>query len=109
MKHVKHYESIINEEPQMGYYVLMRSSLHLDKYTEETVNFINNTIGQIINDYTNERNIEKNVYVKYENVPIKLKKTFQNNARMYKYSQIVYCSKNKEDIEAIFASNKYNL
>ena len=96
MKYLKTYESSISYS--VGDYVIIQ--------TENIPDFIENNIGQIIK-IANYNEIS----VKYENIPIKYKSYYftDNNERRFVNSQILHCSKNKEDLEHILTANKYNL
>ena len=127
MKYIKQYETL-NNEPKVGDYVLCYYPDHVNQtYIEfiddELREFLNNNVGVIIPEYINNvgricpdyltpRERTQWVYVKYENIPKDL-----NKINLMALSPMIILSKsfiiahspNKEDIEAILASNKFNL
>jgi hypothetical protein len=91
MKHIKTYEELNIDEPQVGDYILVEDNF-LSSYIKD---FLENNIG-IIKNIT-----PTNIYqCKYPNN--------DGNWRLNK-SQIKYWSKNRESLEDILATNKYNL
>jgi len=114
MKYLKKYESIKNEEPQIGDYVLVNSdiSYNSDKFEK----FISNSIGIIV-----KINLSKSLLIKYKKIPANIKYVFRyrdtikgssnqtNNSILIGPNDILYYSKNKEDCEIYLAQQKYNL
>jgi len=103
----KIYESINDGEPEIGDYVIC------DPDFRNLFNFINNNIGQIINyPSTTDKYV-----IKYENVPESIYSFFDVNIslsghtykRYFQRDEIIYWSKNKEDLEHLIQSKKYNL
>ena len=92
MIHVKTYEELNIDEPQVGDYVLVK----LDWLKNNTLQVIvENTPGFIYNISS------ENIYeCKYPND----ERTFRFNRE-----QIEYWSKNKEDVESTIKAKKYNL
>jgi len=114
MKHLKTLETISND-PQIGDYVIIKSYSPVDEVND----FINNNIGQIIDISQSKYSFSKyRLSIIYDNIPSEIKQYFENNNikgtfydgfRDYKFSDIIEYSKNKEDLEIILSSNKYNL
>ena len=104
MKHIKTYEELKIGVPQAGDYVIAEIPTHIAKFYDiDYVNFIQDNIGIIIVVNTKEHYVGieyeqtvpgNNLNVNYTYLNIKLVK---------------YLSKNKEDLETILASNKYNI
>jgi len=101
----------IKDEPQIGDYVICEEDPSYSGLSQ----FISTKIGKIIG-------FSKNGYyhiVQYQNIPELLKfyftyQDFDNLKRYYNCvpmltENIKYWSKNKKDLEAILAANKYNL
>jgi len=115
MKHLKTYETI-NDGPQIGDYVIIKSNSPVDA----VVDFIENNIGQII-DITYPKNLYHDKIsrysIKYTNIPKNITSYFYNNVikgkfcnfRKSNYSDIIEYSKNKEDLKIKLTANKYNL
>lgn len=104
MKHIKIYEKY-KEKPEVGDYILTNYFfIGMNRsWAYEYKEFIHNNIGQI-------KKIEKTITVKYTNIPQNILRFFDgNNAIQINYSDIIYFSKNKEDIEEILTAKKYNL
>ena len=113
MKHLKSFENN-NQEPEVGDYVICEDCVSLE---EEFKNFMCNNIGLIVEINPNT-NYPYTLY--YENIPDNIIDGFScvlNNNYEYDYKclramsreEIIHFSKNKEDLETILASNKYNL
>ena len=106
MKYLKKYEDTNINKPKVGDYVLCE-----EKYTEnvtvqyqDVLNFISNNVGVIKFIRNND------FYVAYNNVPQELTRFFRDeNSRRMENSEIKYWSDNKEELEAILASKKYNI
>jgi len=105
MKYIKTFESK-NKTPEVGDYVICSEIASTD--TRETTDFIENNIGQIIQD-------DDDIYkIKYINPPLTgdfLHVSIDDPLR-YRWAirnRILHFSKNKEDLEAILAAEKFNL
>ena len=110
MNHIKTYKQNISE-PQIGDYVLCKEDIRDCKRKK----FTSENIGQYIQKHGS-------LYiVQYENIPKELKNQFitpdndqfpdvlkQNCAGMTR-EEILHWSEDKEDIEFILDTNKYNL
>ena len=96
----KLYEAVNQGEPEIGDYAIF--SPDIPPYNAEFGEYINNYIGKIIkmDDWLLD--------VEYENMPEKFN-VHKNNIRQIPTDYIKYWSSNKEDIEEILATNKYNL
>ena len=102
----KLYESINEDKPEIGDYVICEDSTNGDKNLLE---FENTHIGRIFAD---DHPLEEwNYLVKYENFPFSLRSffTFSENSRAFSLSEIKHWSKNKEDLEHVLNAKKYNL
>ena len=109
MTYLKYYENI-EDNLEVGDYVLIK--INILPYTQkqiDTENFINNTIGKII-DIITDRN---DVVVLYENVPETIKSYFNINngldIRTFDINRIVEHGKTKEQLELKLQANKFNL
>lgn len=111
MKHIKLYENF-NELPEIGDYVLV----DITDANKEYQNFINDNIGRII--FINNPD-DWILYLEYENIPKNIRHMFSHSApgkqnltsyvTVLHVNDIKHFSKNKENLEAILASKKYNL
>lgn len=95
----KIYEKINLQSPKIGDYVITKS-----QQSGAIAIFTNNNIGQLKSIYKNDYRI------KYNNIPSELKGNFDGEYRRgFDLRQIIHWSKNKEDLEIILQSEKYNL
>jgi len=105
MKHIKTFENSKNT-PEVGDYILANYDSIFDSL-KDLVDFMNNTIGVVANITS------FNPYVKYDNVPINLKKYFNRNGSKgivdVSLDHILYFSKSKEEIEMKLNKNKFNI
>jgi len=109
---IKVFEKFNNEnieEPEIYDYVIMKSS-----YGEDINNFLCNNVGQITFIGADLQN--DNVYVVYPSseIPKRLEHYFRKHdknvsLRIFEKHEILYYSKNREDLEIIIQANKYNL
>lgn len=110
MKYIKKFES--NIRLLKNYYVLCYENPIKFFYQEDDTNeFINNNVGKYIEI---ERDFDNPYKISYDNVPGKLLNDFiidENNniIRYFSREEIIYFSKNKEDVETFLLSKKYNL
>jgi hypothetical protein len=108
MKYLKTFE-LDKNEPEVGDYVICEES----KYPN-IKKFISTNIGKIIYYIDDTESIGYKLYknyryiVKYNNMPKKFD-SFNNKTRRMKRDEIIHWSKNKEDLEIILNSKKYNL
>lgn len=109
MKHLKSYEMLKDENtpPVIGDYVIVKSVNY------SIVNFTDINIGQIINIKKDEHN-RTLIGTKYENIPPDIIEFFYEEdgfgcIRYFGINQIIYLSSNREDLELILKSSKYNL
>lgn len=111
MKYLKTYENL-TIEPKVGDYVLMRVNLELYKDKDEVNDFVNNTIGQIIEIHKDEE-----IRIRYDNVPDNIKDWFLNErhkgektySRILSKKNIVAIGETPEDVKFNKVINKYNL
>ena len=120
MKHIKLFEELNQNVPHIGYYAIANSN----DADEETQNFFLTHIGKISSIFHDKIDIE------YVDVPEDLSygSNWDDNCYMFKYlsepnhkhsrntpslqnsnSEVLYWSKNREDLEDILTANKYNL
>ena len=112
MKYLKQFEKYIepknwykDDEPKLYDYVILDINWYYNN--KELDHYLNNTIGKISKIKKTSNNKEWNQYqILYDNPPIKLP---HNRLSYVYYKQIKYFSSNKEELEAILNSKKYNL
>ena len=98
----KTYESINEDEPELGDYVICKESHEHEIVVQ---NFLSQNIGKIV-----EMNKGYKYIVKYKNIPNDTKKYFiYQGTRGMDRNEIKYWSKDKEELESILNANKYNL
>lgn len=105
MKHLKTFEYVVYlRDISVGDYVLLDETT---RYTDSGyISFLNNNIGQIVEIYDEDRTVK----ISYKNVPIILKRwLIDGEFAVYNLAKIKYHAKTKEEIEAMIASEKYNL
>lgn len=122
MKHIKTYENY-NEKPKVGDYILanIKNSIPIAHYGEYQ-EFINNSIGKIIEISYDHSEKEYYLTVKYENIPKNIEFLFHSylEAGNISYNgerittsifmnDIVFYSNNKEEVQKILDAKKYNL
>jgi len=97
MRYIKKFENMSND-PQIGDYIIVKSDMFMKG---EYSIFLDNNIG-IISD------VQKNiVVVDFYNYPGY--KNDEKSSRVFNIKEILYYSPNKQDLEAILVSKKYNL
>jgi len=101
----------INNEPDVGDYVICHKNLQGWTNSYKFNAFINENIGQCV-----ELLSSKKFSIKYEKVPKEIKHFFiRENENLYAHCRhfskedIIYYSNDKEDCEVYLASKKYNL
>lgn len=96
-------------EPKLHDYVILNINWYNNNKKLEY--YLNNTIGQISKIKKNYADINSNEYqILYENIPEEFTSVLQHNRLSYVFiKQIKYFSNNKEDLEVILNSKKYNL
>lgn len=113
MKYIKTYESI-NKEPKIGDWVIVKDLDFEPKYNDE----LSKCVGKIIDlkeneykeDLINTYSVRSSPYfVEFEKLPKSIKSQFKHNIRTFYKNEILFCSDNKEDLEAMIAAQKYNL
>ena len=117
MKHLKSYENTNEDEhtkPQIGDYVICKDSDNNELNTE----FLNFTIGKILNDEDNKSRLRHGYNVEYQNILPKFSHCFNlelnkyKNDKGYRYmllDEILYWSPNINDLDPIINIYKYNL
>jgi hypothetical protein len=106
----KIFEKLNDGNPKIGDYVLLNINWY---YNDKKFDyFLNNTIGQISKiEKENNKNYIPNINNKYQilfDTTEKFKLLQHNRIKVYD-KQIKYFSSNKEELEVILNSNKYNL
>lgn len=105
MRYIKQFEERKNT-PKVGDYVICTDKC--DDSDPKRTEFVNNHVGRIVsteNELFNElypiRVIyEKNLPLPYEN---------HENEYICSYEEILFCSKDKEEVEVLLYAKKYNL
>lgn len=116
MKHLKIFDSYKSNTPQVGDYVICDEIADSsdDPLYKKTVEFELNNIGQIIK-YIPSANYP--YIVQYENPPDELSEFFSHGIILYNISncrkmisnEIIYWSKDKEYLETIIKTMKFNI
>jgi len=100
----KLFEEICKDEPEIGDLVVCNES---ESYSDsEIITFTSNNIGEYIR-YDTE--FMQPYVIHYEEIPKNLEKYFSHNERNMSLDEIKYISKNKDELEYIIQSNKFNL
>lgn len=119
----------INKQPKVGDYVIIDADEfnYFNDWNENVINFIKSNIGQIqsISSHVqgpNDESSKVRFYIKFENVPDNISySNFKNrkprslsvfsekDIRGFLSNDIKYWSNNKDELEAILQSKKYNL
>ena len=101
MKYIKNFDSKLHEV-QIGEYVIL--DLSMSNYKSDFYDFIESHIGQFIeSEYYN-------AIIKYDNIPEHLKNDFKDkNIIQCDISFIDKHSFDKNELESVLASKKYNL
>jgi hypothetical protein len=99
MKHLKYFENAIEDKPQVGDYVLMKSQAGGD-----TEIYIDKTIG-LITKFDSQGGVQSaGVHVKYP-------KNYYTgiNDRLFNINQIVNFAPTKKELQIKLTSNKFNI
>lgn len=121
MKHLKLYEEL-NRRIDIDDYVLVHDIYHnfCSDYSDickEIYNFISNNPGKI-RRIINLKSEHREYMIDYDNVPENIKSAFKERYVNKKYNQlymtytkqeIIFSSKNKNDVEIFLQTKKYNL
>ena len=100
----KLFETISKDEPEIGDWVVCNESELYSYY--DVINFTSNNIGKYIRYDTD---FMGPYVIYYEEIPKTLEKYFSHNERNMSLDEIKYISKNKEELEYIIQTNKFNL
>lgn len=126
MKHIKLYEELTQDKPQINDYVVC---LDRDEDNERMNDFTKKNVGQIVKiekltgaRYTDKEEGEDDsiplYVVKYNVPPLHIQRmlswhddnrTVLHDRRGFYPEEILYHSKNKEDVIAFIEASKYNL
>jgi hypothetical protein len=116
MKYIKHFENTKNKL-NLGDYVIceeIASSGYEKQLFKDVIEFEKNRIGKYVKYDNNNGDFKYTIY--YDDIPQKFKdKYFMKEYDIDKYcrpmsrKEIIYNSKNKEDLEAIINANKFNI
>lgn len=96
----KLFENINEDEPEVGDYVLCEED------EDTTFDFTKNKIGKYC---MNSEDIDYPYYIEYDNIPDNLQIFFTDNCRLMMKNEIKYWSKDKNELEAILSTNKFNI
>ena len=117
MKYIKTFEESNNEDLHVGDYVICDESN--TGASDEIIKFLKSNMGQFIrfrNDNDNKDVPKEYIYlVKYENIPSELNDedefnhSYDVHSRLMKRKEIVYWSKDKNDILLKLQVNKFNI
>jgi len=112
MKVRKFNESVNDElnvgEPEIGDYVICADDIIISKFSDRSD--INSFIKSNIGKCTAIKNDETYPYIiNYSDIPWDLRSFFNSNSTRVKRFEIAYWSKNKEKLEMILQTNKFNL
>lgn len=108
MKYIKKYETIKNKyDCKVGDFIIGEYSAY-DTFEKETLDFLNNNIGVIIeiNNYQRQP-----IRVRYDKTIDRGNSSFPNNLNTwyFKREEILYCSDNRAELEPLLAAKKYNI
>lgn len=109
MKYIKTYEEININEPEVGDYVICKEN-NSDRSDDKAASFTSNRIGKIVRiSLTNTYKYD----ISYTDIPINLHQFFNTirgeECRPMKGDEIIYWSKDKDELIPFISSNKYNL
>ena len=106
MRNLKHMN------PKIGDYVLCEEAFSTNSANNKAIDqFIMDNIGQYIKDNKANNAVSFPYIIFYENIPnnMKMKGVFIKGEREMSRNEIKHFSKNKEELEIILNSRKYNL
>jgi len=109
MNHLKTFEKLNENEPEVGDYILAKWKNAADDHPANI--FVANNIGKLIKIEIDKYDVVF-FLVKYNNIPkeLELYKSMNNNTSFeLKKEDLIKWSKNEEDLEMILQSNKFNL
>ena len=112
------FENFDETKPQIGDYVCTKDDTHrtyaIFDIRKKLDNFLSNNVGNIV-DIEYESDVDYPYNVQYDNIPTELNHYFEDNnisrinCRRFDESEILFFSKNKEDVETYIEANKYNI
>ena len=112
MKHLKYFEYRKTGNPKIVDYVICYEYRSDDSHFDNYNRLMNSEVGELIDIDTRNGHNDKYV-VRFDNIPETIGTGFldrdYDSAIKFLRSEIKYFSKNKSELEAIFAANKYNL
>jgi len=108
---IKRFNESIEDEPENGDYILCEVNVKTKLY-----DFINNNISKLSFSYL-WNNLQKIYVIQYEDVPRELKNEFSRKTKIEKSfyeceiarRAIKYWDKDKEKLELILKTNKFNV
>lgn len=109
MKYLKTYEGYKKPkegDPLIGDYVICDGESHSNIKIE---NYLKNNIGRIIEDRSSDMATFRTYVVRYKNSPNFFRKEYPYGMITMWDSEIIYHSKNKENVEAFLSAKKYNI
>ena len=101
----KFYEAVNQGEPEVGDYIIA----NIDDFGGNIEKIINNNIGILINIVEEIDVTSEPFCVKYPGADFGESDNFERDNWWFSESDLVYWSKNKEELEEILATKKYNL
>lgn len=111
MKYIKQFEDTIEQEPQIGDYVIA-----IDSEIKSLNSFLMNSIGKIICRYSvvNDSITDNGTdyLISYKNIPEDIKQSdfhWPEDSRPFYKKEIIHISHNKEDLKIYIDAIKYNL
>lgn len=107
MKHLKIYESYNEGKPKIGDYVICHNT-ECDEDDQYLYKFLFTTIGQIIGEGSSFNRYSKTFTIEFPKSE-DLLRVWRDNKQVFGLEEILFWSDNKEDLEMILNSNKYNL
>jgi len=105
MKVLKFYERLNENTPEVGDYVIVDRQKEY-RGDNDIYSFTSNNIGKI---FSYGDNINYPYSVEFSDIPYNIKNNFYENRRNYRDYEILYCSKDKEELYKILQAKKFNL
>jgi len=98
MKYIKLFENLSN--PEVGDYAICKF-----EFSPDVNKFLQNNVGKIVS----VTGFPSPYVVEFENATKKLSPYIMDGRKWFDRDDIIKWSKNKEELEAILITNKYNL
>ena len=107
MRHLKLYEELNIDEPERGDYVIAECTKNVSN--KKMIDFVNNTIGILINAEYDHLIGTFEYTVKYDDIPEEISEYYFSISGTKCFYELKYWSKSKEELMSIIAARKYNL